>query len=148
DGDTLIDTLRWAALLHKVGFAVSHSQFHKHGAYLVSNSDLSGFSRQEQDLVALLVRSHRRKISLAAFAERQPEEQVPLLRLSLLLRISALLHHGRYDTALPDIRLRAGENTLALAFPSGWLKDHPLTQADFEQEQDFQRAVGYELTVK
>lgn len=147
-GDTLVDTLRWAALLHEVGFAVSHAQFHKHGAYLVSNSDLSGFSRQEQDLVALLIRSHRRKVPLTAFAERQPEEQVPLLRLSLLLRISALLHHGRYDTALPEIRLRADDNTLALTFPAGWLKDHPLTQADFEQEQEFFRVAGYELVVK
>ena len=147
ENDILVDTLRWAALLHEVGFAVSHAQFHKHGAYLVSHSDLSGFSRQEQDLVALLVRAHRRKIPLLLLEERVVEERVPLLRLALLLRIAALLHHGRYDTALPKIRAKAGDISLSLQFPEGWLDQQPLTRADFEQEQEFFRAAGYELNV-
>lgn len=145
--DILTDTLHWAALLHEVGFAVSHAQFHKHGAYLLSHSDLSGFSKQEQELVALLVRSHRRKIPLALFEERAVEERVPLLRLALLLRIAALLHHGRYDTELPKIRAKAGDISLTLQFPDGWLDEHPLTRADIEQEQEFFRAAGYELSV-
>ena len=145
--DTLVDSLRWAALLHEVGFAVSHAQFHKHGAYLVSHSDLSGFSRQEQDLVALLVRSHRRKVPLAAFAERAEEEQQPLLRLALVLRLAALLHHGRHDTPLPAIEVEAADAALVLVFPPGWLDEHPLTRADLEQEQDCWRAAGYELGV-
>ncbi len=145
--DILTDTLHWAALLHEVGFAVSHAQFHKHGAYLLTHSDLSGFSRQEQELVALLVRSHRRKIPLPMFEERAVEERVPLLRLALLLRIAALLHHGRYDTELPQIRANAGDVSLTLQFPDGWLDEHPLTRADIEQEQEFFRAAGYELNV-
>ncbi|MFN3712309.1 MAG: exopolyphosphatase [Alcanivoracaceae bacterium] len=147
-GDTLVDTLRWAALLHEVGFTVSHAQYHKHGAYLVSNSDLSGFSKQEQELVALLVRSHRRKIPLPAFEERVVEERVPLLRLALLLRLAALLHHGRYDTPLPQIIASVGDTTLSLRFPPGWLVEHPLTQADLELEQEFFRAAGYDLGVQ
>lgn len=145
--DILTDSLHWAALLHEVGFSVSHAQFHKHGAYLLSHSDLSGFSKQEQELVALLVRSHRRKIPLAMFEERAVEERVPLLRLALLLRIAALLHHGRYDTELPNIRAKAGDVALTLQFPEGWLDEHPLTRADIEQEQEFFRAAGYELNV-
>lgn len=145
--DILTDTLRWAAQLHEVGFAVSHAQFHKHGAYLLTHSDLSGFSKQEQELVALLVRSHRRKIPLPMFEERAVEERVPLLRLALLLRIAALLHHGRYDTELPKIRAKAGDVSLSLQFPEGWLDEHPLTRADIEQEQEFFRAAGYELNV-
>lgn len=145
--DILTDTLHWAALLHEVGFAVSHAQFHKHGAYLLSHSDLSGFSKQEQELVALLVRSHRRKIPLPMFEERAEEERVPLLRLALLLRIAALLHHGRNDTELPGIRAKVGDAVLTLQFPDGWLDEHPLTRADIEQEQEFFRAAGYELNV-
>jgi exopolyphosphatase / guanosine-5'-triphosphate,3'-diphosphate pyrophosphatase len=147
-GDTLVDTLRWAALLHEVGFAVSHAQYHKHGAYLISNSDLSGFSKQEQELVALLVRSHRRKIPLPAFEERVQEERLPLLRLALLLRLAALLHHGRYDSPLPSIVANVDDTALSLQFPEGWLVEHPLTQADLELEQEFFRAVGYDLSVQ
>lgn len=148
NGDTLVDTLRWAAQLHEVGFVVSHAQFHKHGAYLIQHSDMSGFSRQEQDLVALLVRGHRRKLPLNAFAERAEEEREPLLRLTLLLRLATLLHHGRQDKPLPDMRVEVTDTSLTLAFPRGWLTRHPLTLADLEQEQEFWRAAGYELQVR
>ena len=146
--DALIDSLRWAALLHEVGYSVSHSQFHKHGAYLLTHSDLSGFSNQEQELLALLVRSHRRKLPLSGFSDLPEEERQPLLRLALLLRLAALLHHGRYDTPLAPIKVSAGDARLALKFPTGWLEEHPLTQADLEQEQEFWKSAGYELTVR
>ena len=144
----LPDILRWGALLHEVGLAVSHSQFHKHGAYLVQNSDLPGFSRQTQQRVALLVRAHRRKISLAALQELPPEDQLPLLRISLLLRLAARLHHARSDEPLPDTRLAAQDSVLVLTFQPGWLDEHPLTRADLEQEQEFFAAVGLSLVVR
>ena len=37
--------LEWAALLHETGFSVSHTGFHKHGAYIVQNADMPGFPR-------------------------------------------------------------------------------------------------------
>ena len=55
------ELLAWAARLHEIGLAVAHSSFHKHGAYLVANSDLSGFSRQQQLVLAALIRGHRRR---------------------------------------------------------------------------------------
>ena len=36
--------LEWAALLHETGFSVSHTGFHKHGAYILQNADMPGFS--------------------------------------------------------------------------------------------------------
>ena len=37
--------LAWAARLHEIGLAIAHNQYHKHGAYLLSHSDMAGFSR-------------------------------------------------------------------------------------------------------
>ena len=152
DGWGLTDTmaagvLRWGALLHELGLSVSHSQFHKHGAYLVQNSDLPGFSRQEQQAVAVLVRAHRRKVPLSAFEELPGDDQPILLRLSLLLRLSARLHHARSDQPLPDIRIRVAAKKLVMSFPEGWLADHPLTRADMEQEQEFFEGGGFELVI-
>lgn len=147
DGEEMADTLRWGALLHELGLAVSHSQFHKHGAYLVTNSDLAGFSRQEQQAVAMLVRGHRRKIPLAALEELPEDERESLLRLCLVLRIAARLHHARCDEATPIMTLQASGSALTLSFPDGWLDEHPLTQADLEQEQEYFQAVGCALTL-
>lgn len=142
------DTLRWGALLHELGLSVSHSQFHKHGAYLTLNSDLPGFSRQEQLMVAMMIRGHRRKIPLAAFEEVPVETREELMRLCLLLRIAARLHHARSANPLPAITAQASGSRLTLAFPSGWLDEHPLTQADFEQEQEYFQNAGYELVIR
>src|SRR5690606_37010247 len=58
--------LGWAARLHDVGLVIAHSQYHVHGAYVLENSDIAGFSRQEQQYLAALVRTHRRRIPKAA----------------------------------------------------------------------------------
>lgn len=145
DTQALAETLRWGVCVHEVGLSVSHSQFHKHGAYLVSHSDLPGFSRQDQQAVALLVRGHRRKIPLSEFAQLAPQAREHLLRLCLLLRIAARLHHARCDLSLPAVVLRADGATLQLDFPDQWLESRPLTQADLEQEQVYFADAGYTL---
>ena len=59
-GDENLRLLHWAAQLHEIGMAVSHSQYHKHGGYLLANFDMPGFARGEQRRLAALVRSHRK----------------------------------------------------------------------------------------
>ena len=147
DDEQSADFLRWAALLHEVGLAVSHSQFHKHGAYLVENSDLPGFSRQEQQQLALLVRAHRRKLPVALFAELPEQLGRDLTRLALLLRLAVRIHHSRSDDPVPAMDLQVSEETLSLFFPGGWLDEHPLTLADLQQEQDCFAMAGYELVI-
>ncbi|HCD06121.1 MAG TPA: exopolyphosphatase, partial [Methylophaga sp.] len=55
-----LQRLQWAAKLHEVGLEISHYQYHKHSSYLVANSDLPGFSREEQQALAAMVRGQRR----------------------------------------------------------------------------------------
>jgi exopolyphosphatase/guanosine-5'-triphosphate,3'-diphosphate pyrophosphatase len=148
DEDECLDILRWGALLHEVGLSVSHSQFHKHGAYLALNSDLPGFSKQEQLMVAMMIRGHRRKIPLSAFEEIPAEVRDQQLRLCMLLRVAARLHHARTDKTLPQITAAAKGTMLKLTFPDEWLAGHPLTMADFEQEQEYFNSAGYTLVIQ
>ena len=48
NADDHLQWLEWAATLCEVGFDIAHSQYQKHGAYIIENSDLAGFSKQEQ----------------------------------------------------------------------------------------------------
>ena len=57
--------LGWAARLHEIGLDIAHSHYHKHGAYLLQYGDMPGFPREEQQLLAAVVGSHRRKLNLA-----------------------------------------------------------------------------------
>ena len=65
--DDMRRMLAWAARLHELGLAIAHSQYQLHGAYVLQHSDIAGFSLQEQQVLAALVRSHRRKVPGKAF---------------------------------------------------------------------------------
>jgi len=64
--------LDWASILHDIGRDIAHSGYHKHGAYILDNADLPGFSRPDQQILALLVRSHRRKFHVRLFKDLPP----------------------------------------------------------------------------
>jgi len=145
--DTDEEVLRWACRLHEIGLAVSHSQYHKHGAYLLQYSDMPGFSQQFQRHLATLVRGHRRKFAPAIFEGLDAETERRLRRLCILLRLAVLLQHPRKLEPPPDFRLKAGNNRLTVTFPAGWLDDRPLTVADLRNERDYLAKQGFELRV-
>ena len=123
-----------AARLHEIGLAIAHDRYHKHGAYLLRHSELPGFSLAEQEELAALVRSHRRRFAGDAFADFPRARRRQLRRLAILLRLAALLHRSREDGGLPPVKLSADDRRLKLRFPRGWLKQQPLTQADLASE--------------
>ncbi|OOZ36459.1 exopolyphosphatase [Solemya velesiana gill symbiont] len=140
--------LAWAARLHECGLTVSHSQFQKHGAYLVANSDLAGFSRQEQSVLAALIRGHRRKFPLDVFKELPGDIRQCAMRLCTVLRLSVLLHRPRSSMIQVTALLSADGNDLELGFPEGWLETHTLTHMELEQESKRLKAAGFKLKFK
>ena len=137
--------LGWAARLHEAGLFVSHNQYHKHGAYLLANGDMSGFSRQAQSILSALVRAHRRKFPVSVFEQFTSGDARRARRLCVLLRLSVVLNRSRADDFLPGVAAEAQSDTLTVGFPSGWLDAHPLTRADLEQEQAYLAAAGIGL---
>jgi exopolyphosphatase/guanosine-5'-triphosphate,3'-diphosphate pyrophosphatase len=139
--------LKWAARLHEIGLDVSHSGYHRHGAYLLENTDMPGFPREEQRLLARVVGAHRRKLALEGVEDLVPPWDRSAVHLIVLLRLAVLLHRGRSSTALPPIELSAASRSLEVRFPARWLKEHPLTSADLQQEVDYLRMSGFRLRV-
>jgi exopolyphosphatase/guanosine-5'-triphosphate,3'-diphosphate pyrophosphatase len=137
--------LSWATKVHEIGLTVSHSQFQKHGAYLLENSDLSGFSQREQKVLAALVRGHRRKFPSAVF-DALPKDVVNCTKqLSILLRLSILIHRARSAVVKPVPRLEVEDHRISLVFPKDWIAYHPMTRKELEQEADYLKAGGYLL---
>lgn len=146
--DDARNILAWAAQLHEVGLAVTYSGHHKHGAYLLRNSDMPGFSRREQDVLSAIVHEHRRGVAAGAF-DVLPEDWRPrAVRLTLLLRLAVRLHRSRTSRALPRVTCRFAEDRVSVTFPPGWLDRHPLTRADLEEEAAEIRGCGFTLRVK
>ncbi|PLY17237.1 MAG: exopolyphosphatase [Sedimenticola sp.] len=141
------EMLGWAARVHEIGLTISHTQFQKHSAYIIANSDMPGFSRQEQKVLAALIRNHRRKISMDTVQELPDSIMHCVLQLCTILRLAVLLHRSRSLIAQIDIRLSVSENTLQLQFPVGWLDSHPLSHMELKQEAKRMKAAGFKLKV-
>jgi exopolyphosphatase/guanosine-5'-triphosphate,3'-diphosphate pyrophosphatase len=107
-----------AALLHDVGFYISYKQHHKHSYYLISNSELPGFTAQQMLLIAHVARYHRKSepaLRHEAFAALSQEEQGRVGRLAALLRIAdALDREHLQNIHLLEPRLAGGELRLRL----------------------------------
>ena len=140
--------LAWGARLHEVGLDIAHARYHHHGGYLIANSDLPGFVRLEQQLVAILVTLHRRKLDDPFLDDLPGSLRGPVLKLVVLLRLATLLNRSRSPSDLPPIRMTPGKESLELAFPPGWLDANPLTAADLEQEHAWLKTRGFALTFK
>jgi len=138
--------LAWAAQLHEIGLAVNYTGHHKHGAYLVASSDLPGFSRDEQAMVAALIRGHRRKLDDSYFESLPQELGETAKRLCALLRLAVLLNRNRDPEVVALPHVSASGDKLKLTFNEEWLADHPLVQADLEREQRLIKPSGLRLT--
>lgn len=129
--------LRWACELHEIGRNISHAAFQKHGAYIIENADLAGFSRQEQCRLASIVNVHRGKFTKEFCKESHRELREMLIQLSVILRLSVIFHRSRIENKLPAIGIAAKDKDLILKLPDRWLNEHPLTINDLEQEADY-----------
>jgi exopolyphosphatase/guanosine-5'-triphosphate,3'-diphosphate pyrophosphatase len=130
--------LYWAALLHEIGISVSHTGFHKHGAYILHNADMPGFSAGEQHDLGNLVLGCRGRL-----AKMAPLLGSAAFRPQLLaLRLAVEVHHARRPLERPPIRLAVAPR-IRIDVPRRWLKAHPLTAHLLARERDEWRELGY-----
>jgi exopolyphosphatase / guanosine-5'-triphosphate,3'-diphosphate pyrophosphatase len=126
--------LGWAARVHELGLVIAHSQYHVHGAYILEHSDIAGFSRQEQQFLAALVRTHRRKVGKAAFDALPDRLLASARRTAALLRLAVLLHRAHEGEEIPRLDAAANGRTLRVTLSERWLASRPLLRGDLEGE--------------
>jgi exopolyphosphatase / guanosine-5'-triphosphate,3'-diphosphate pyrophosphatase len=142
-GEESTKRLHWAAMMHEVGFAISHGDYHKHSAYLVRHSDLAGFSTSDQERIATLVLGQRGNLKKVAGALEDRDRAAKILA----LRLAIVFAHARRPVELPRWSLKFGA-TIELELESGWLSGHPLTQYLLEEEAAHWERAGWRFTLK
>lgn len=140
------DTLRWAAQLHEVGLAIAHSGYNKHSGYLVQYCDMPGFTKQNQESLAILLRGHRKKLPMQDVEGMSKKGAKTHLRLCILLRLAVLLHFGRGVEEVVEPRIKAFKYSIKLTFPEGYLENNPMTVMDLEREKALLSEAMFELT--
>lgn len=89
----LMKKLDWSAQLHEIGAAISHSDSHKHGAYIIDNTDTPGFVQHELHRLSLLVLGHKGKLRKL---EVDFDDDSFIFQL-MSLRLAVILCHARRD---------------------------------------------------
>ena len=137
----------WAAQLHEIGVGISYSHHHQHGAYIIENSDIDGFSRQAQRMLALIVGNSRQKLRFNEIEWLPPESAVSIKRLTVILRLAITFYRSRSDVDLDGIVLEAEDDDLRVVMDSDWAESHPLTIFDLETERNYLADAGFNLTL-
>ena len=145
--DLQLELLNHAIHLHEIGLSIAHSQYQKHGAYIVRHADMPGFSRQHQIYISILVRQHRRKLSRSMMSDLSQRSQTGLLPLIVIMRLAVIFCRDRrpHDVAIKTLQWQ--DQQLTLSFEEDWLERHPLIQADLLEEADKLKYLGIELNL-
>ncbi len=105
-----------AALLHDVGYLISHARHHKHSYHIISQSRLPGFTGREIELIALIARYHRRahpKKSHPEFARLSGEDRDRVRKLAGILRIVDGLDRTHGQT-VEELDVQVGKDRIAI----------------------------------
>ncbi|KAF0247658.1 MAG: exopolyphosphatase / guanosine-5'-triphosphate 3'-diphosphate pyrophosphatase, partial [bacterium] len=82
--------LQYAAILHDIGYHISHVGHHKHAYYLIQHSEIPGFSTKEIAIIANVVRFHRgtKPSRQACFRRLNKIDRTRVEQMSALLRLA------------------------------------------------------------
>lgn len=143
----LFDLLEWSALLHEVGLSISLQAFHRHSAYILSNTYMPGFNREQQRVLAMLVRFQRKALKLHEMEEFTLFKKKHIVGLIRILRLAILLNGQRNDEPLPELKLSIdGDKWSLTSQDENWLEANKLLDADLTSEQEYWLAAGWELS--
>ena len=140
-----IALLNWAAKLHEIGLSINSSGINKHSAYIVANSQLPGFTQQEQLILSSLIRFYRKKIKRDELPEFTTIAQQHVIKLVTILRLAVLFNQKRQISQQPNMNISANATGLFIKFYDNYLQTHTLLNADLELEQRYLKKVGISL---
>ncbi len=112
-GRTLLSA---AALLHDVGYHISHESHHKHSLYLIKHSEITGFTEMEKLMIANIARYHRKalpKDKHEDFTALEEKDRRLVSRLGAILRLADALDRG-YENHIKNLKLKRDKNIVSL----------------------------------
>lgn len=143
------ELLEYAALLHDVGYLVSHDTHAQHSRYLIKNADLQGFQPEEIDIMSMVARYHRGeppKPSHAHYGACSQPVQRRIRQLASLIRIAEGLDRSHFQNVVA-LRARLSDEVLTLSLAT---KGDPQLEVWSGKEEGrlFEQEFGRELQIE
>jgi exopolyphosphatase/guanosine-5'-triphosphate,3'-diphosphate pyrophosphatase len=136
--------LGWAADLHEVGLSIAHNGYHKHTAYVLGNADIPGFSRADQQMLALLTLAHQGKLTKIESLVHSQAQWMAILS----LRLAVLLFRRREDLASLPLAVSLNNDGIVVRVKQDWLAKHPLSNVTLQAEESEWKKVGFSFALR
>jgi exopolyphosphatase / guanosine-5'-triphosphate,3'-diphosphate pyrophosphatase len=111
--------LEVASLVHDIGTFIKTSGHHKHGEYIVVNSEIFGLSRVDLTIIANVVRYHRKAPPASNhvnFIALPREDRIIVMKLAAILRVADALDRG-HDQRVRDAVFERREERFVIKAP-------------------------------
>ncbi|MFN8770799.1 MAG: exopolyphosphatase [Neisseriaceae bacterium] len=128
--------LQWATELYEIGLSISHNDYHKHGSYILYNSDLAGFSKPEQSILSDLVRTHRGNLNKALNGlEHRRDIEIKWLYMVLSFRLSVIFNRNRqgFNNSLINV-IAKSKSSCYLSINNEWIRQNLLSLYSINEE--------------
>ncbi len=135
-------------MIHEIGLSIDIKNAPQHAAYLTRHTDLPGFTPAQQKLIATLLQNQSHQIDIAQLNQQNSLPPRMAQRLCRLMRLAIIFASRRRDETVPEVKLRALDDTLHVLLPRGWLDQHPLRAEYLEQESQWQSYVHWPLLLE
>ncbi|TLX45175.1 guanosine-5'-triphosphate,3'-diphosphate diphosphatase [Pseudoalteromonas phenolica] len=133
------------AHLHEIGLLIDYKQYHQHSAYILSNTDMPGYSPAEKKVIVSLLKGHRADLNDALFSHLGANKALTE-KLVRIIRLAVILSMRRKDDVLPTFEVKADKNRLNISFSEDWLAQHPLMKSELEQESVYQSKLNWQFS--
>jgi exopolyphosphatase/guanosine-5'-triphosphate,3'-diphosphate pyrophosphatase len=125
---------------------ISHSDYHKHGAYILDNTDLPGFTIDELHRLSQLVLGHRGKLR-----KLEAELLDPLFVQQLMaLRLSVIFCHARREPDCGSVQITSDilRQSVRMKLSAAWAEQWPQSAHLLREESTAWLKTGWDFKVE
>jgi exopolyphosphatase/guanosine-5'-triphosphate,3'-diphosphate pyrophosphatase len=138
------------ALLHDIGYHIAHESHQKHALYLITNSELTGFSEAERAVIANIARYHRGSLPKKRHPEyaalNVPDREI-VCKLGGIVRLADALDRS-HDSRIYDVQCREKSGVLNFDLFSDGDCENELFEVERKRElfeQAFNRTLNFSV---
>lgn len=130
--------LEVASMLHDIGQDISYSKHHKHSYYLITNTELPGFSDSEIAIIANIARYHRRsvpKLIHENYLRLSNNARHKVSKLASILRLADGLDRT-HSQAVKDINVDIKDEKIIISLEIDKNSNIEMEKAGFDKKKD------------
>ena len=135
--------LFWASRLLEIGKSINLKNYHIYSSYIISNSELHGFTNKQKVRLSTLVHAHRASLNTYNF-NKQYIDWIMLFT----LRLSYILCKNRELFDFSNIKIDKSKKRIIVSFKKDWLGQNPYLSFRLKKENSYWKKLNNHFKIE